>query len=83
MFAPIFHRCWLVIIALLFTATPLWAQEELEARDWLISYAVVVAFLGLIMLILLRPTKRNDSAFSFDEQKEQQEEEMKKIKGGH
>ena len=70
-----------------FTAVPLWAAEEAakepETQEWVISYAVMIIFLGLTLLILLRPTKRNDSAFSYDEQKERKEEEMKKIKGGH
>jgi len=86
MFVRIFDQCWLAVIAFFFMVAPLWAQDEAavpETQEWVISFAVMILFLGLTLLILLRPTKRNDSAFSFDEQKAQKEEEMKKIKGGH
>ena len=85
MFARIFNRCWLAVTAFFFIVAPLWAQDGAgqETQEWVISYAIMIAFLGLILLILLRPTKRDDSAFSFDEQQAQKEEEMKKIKGGH
>jgi len=86
MLAQVFHRCFLAVATFFFTAVPLWAQEaaaEQETQEWVVSYAIMILFLVLIMLILLRPTKRNDSAFSFDEQQAHKEEEMKKIKGGH
>ena len=86
MFARMFNRCWLAVTAFIFPAVPLWAQGESavpETQEWVLPYAVMLLFLGLILLILLRPTKRDDSAFSFDEQKAQKEEEMKKIKGSH
>jgi type VI protein secretion system component VasK len=88
MFARIFNRCWLAVTASFLMVIPLWAQAqdaaaESETQEWVLSYAVMIAFLALIMLILLRPTKRDDSAFSFDEQQALREEEMKKIKGGH
>ena len=86
MFVRIFTRCWLAITAFLFTAVPLWAQEAeggSETQEWVISYAIMILFLTLMLLILLRPTTRDDSAFSFDELQTQKNEEMKKIKGGH
>ena len=87
MLVRMFNRCWLAVTAFFFTAVPLWAQAqeaaaEPETQEWVISFAVMIFFLALIMLIMLRQTKRDDSAFSFDEQKAHQEEELKKIKGG-
>jgi hypothetical protein len=65
----------------------LWAQEEAAAENetqvWVLSYAIMTAFLALALLILLRPTKRSDTAFSFDELQAHKEEEMKKLKGTH
>ena len=74
-----------VFTVLLVTSVPLWAQEETEEETqvWVLSYALVILFLGLTLAILLRPTKRSDTAFSYDELRAQKEEEMKKIKGSH
>ena len=75
----------MVATVFLFTVAPLWAAEE-EAdgtQEWVISYAIMILFLVLTMLILLRPLKRSDSAFSYDEIQAQKDEEMKKIKGTH
>ena len=85
MFVRIFNWCWTVITVFLLTAVPLWAQEAdgEETPVWVISYAIMVGFLTLTLFILLRPIHRSDSAFSYDEQQAQKEEEMKKIKGGH
>jgi cytochrome b561 len=85
MFVRVFHWCWAAITFLLFTAAPLRAADEAgdETQVWVISYAIMIAFLALTLFILLRPTKRDDSAFSYDELKAQKEEEMKKIKGTH
>ena len=87
MFARIFNRCWAVVTALLLTVAPLAAQGDEVPQDdtqiWVLSYAIMIAFLTLAILILVRPTKRNESAFTFDEQREQKEEEMRKIKGTH
>ena len=86
MFVRIFNWCWAVLTILLVTAVPLWAQEEAaedEVQVWVLSYAIMLVFLGLTLFILLRPTRRRDSAFSYDELREQKEEEMKKIKGSH
>ena len=80
-FAPFFNRCWLAFVVFFFTAVPLWAQDGNEPQEWVISYAIMILFLALAIAILLRPTKREDSAFSFDEIQAQKDEEMKKIKG--
>ena len=76
-------RCWLVVTAFLCTVVPLWAQDgegEGGTEVWVLQYFIMIFFLVLALLILLRPTKREDSAFSFDEIQAQKEEEMKKIK---
>ena len=80
MFSRFVSRCWLTVSVVLCTATPLWAAEEEGPPEWVLSYAVLMAFLALTLMILLRPTKRSDSAFSFDELQAQKEEEMKKLK---
>jgi len=86
MFARFFHRCWLAVTVFFFLTVPLWAQEstaaDAETQEWVLSYALMLLFLGLTLLILLRPTRRNDSAFSYDELQAQKEEELKKMKGG-
>ena len=82
MISQLFNRCWLTVTAILFTAAPLWAQDGAEeATVWVLQYFIMIFFLLLTLLILLRPVKREDSAFSFDELKAQKEEEMKNIKG--
>jgi len=76
----------MTVIVLLLSATPLWAAAEEEkgaTQEWVISYAIMILFLVLTMLILLRPVTRNDSAFSFDELQTQKEEEMKNIRNTH
>jgi NADH:ubiquinone oxidoreductase subunit 6 (subunit J) len=88
MFVRIFNWYWGVIAIFFVTAASLWAQgegaaSEDETQVWVLSYAIMIAFLALTLVILLRPTKRNDSAFSYDELQAQKEEEMKKIKGTH
>ena len=86
MFVQFFHRCWLTLTFLLFTAAPLWAEgaaEGAEIKVWVIQYAIMVGFLSLALFILLRPTKRKESAFTFDELQAKKEEEMKKLKGTH
>ena len=89
MFARMFHQCRIsinVFCIFFCTAVPLWAAEEAaesETQVWVISYAIMLAFLTLTLLILLRPLKRNNTAFSFDELQAQKEEEMKKLKGTH
>jgi len=85
MFARIFNRFGAFIV-FFFSCIPLWAAEEEKATEspvWVLSYAIMIAFLALTLFILLRPTKRSDSAFSYDEQKAIKEEEIKKIKGTH
>jgi len=85
MFMRFFNRCWLAVCVFFFTTAPLWAQEptaaDAETQEWVISFAVMLLFLGLTLLILLRRTKREDSAFSYDELQAQKDEEMKKMKG--
>jgi len=86
MFVRFFNRCWLAVAVFLFATRPLWAAEaaaELETQEWVVSYSIMILFLGLILLVLLRRTNRNDSAFSFDEQQAQKEEDMKKLRGSH
>ena len=46
----------------------------------MISYFLILLFVGLAILILLRPSKRSDTAFSLDEITKRKEEEMKKLK---
>ena len=74
-----------VFAVLLVTSVPIWAQDEAgeETQVWVLSYALMILFLGLTLLVLLRPTKRSDTAFSFDELRAQKEEDLKKIKGSH
>ena len=87
MFVRVFNWCWAVITILLFTIVPLWAEEgaavEDEGQIWVLSYAITLLFLALTLFILLRPLRRSDSAFSYDELRDQKEEDMKKIKGSH
>jgi len=89
MFTSFFHRCFLAVVAFFAMAVPLWAQgakdaaAEPEQQVWVVSYSIIILFLVLSLMILLRRTKRDDSAFSYDELQAQKEEEMKKIKGGH
>lgn len=89
MFLQIVFRCWAVVSVFLITVVSLWAQDEAaappaeETPDWVLPYTLMILFLALTLLILLRPLNRSDSAFSYDELKEQKEEEMKKLKGTH
>ena len=84
MLAQFFTRCCTAVVVFLCSATPLWAQDggsETEALVWVLQFAMMILFLTLALMILLRPTKREDSAFTFDELREMKEEEMKKLKG--
>jgi len=86
MFRLFFSRCCTAATLFFFSATPLLAQGGEggdEAQAWVLSFAFMIAFLALTLLILLRPTKRSDSAFTYDEVQAQKEEEMKKIKSSH
>ena len=85
MLVRIFNWCWTVMAVFFLTTVPLWAQEAEaeEAPVWVISYAIMIGFVTLTLLILLRPIRRSDSAFSYDELQAQKEEDMKKIKGSH
>ncbi len=81
MFA-IFKRNVARIIA---TATlfflPSWvmAADEGAAPEWVLSYALILLFVGLSIVILVRSAKRKDSAFSQDELDKMREEELKKL----
>lgn len=87
MFTHILNRCRYAFSALYIffvTTVPVWAAEAEEKEPepvWVIAFAVMILFLSLVIALLLRPTKRDDSAFSFDELKALKEEEMKKLKG--
>ena len=43
------------------------AQDEKEPPEWVVSYFLLLLFLGLAILILLRPNKRTESALTQDE----------------
>ena len=43
------------------------AQDDKEPPEWVLSYFLLLLFLGLAILILLRPTKRTESALTQDE----------------
>ena len=84
MISQFITRCWLVVGVCLFTAMPVWAQEGGagdEPQVWVLQYLIMIFFLALALLILLRPTKREDSAFTYDELKAEKEEDLKKITG--
>ncbi|MDR2705332.1 MAG: hypothetical protein LBC02_06105 [Planctomycetaceae bacterium] len=57
------------------------AEASEEKPDWVLSYFLVLLFLGFAVLILLRPSKRSNSAFTTEELAAQQEEAMKKMMG--
>ena len=40
------------------------AQDDKEPPEWVLSYFLLLLFLGLAVLILLRPTKRTESALT-------------------
>ena len=83
MFARMFYRCWAAVTVFLFTVVPLAAEEVAteETQEWVVSYALMILFMALALVILLRPVKRSDSTFSHDEMQAQKEESMKKIQG--
>ena len=69
---------------MLLPAMPLWAANEVvpeEPQIWVLPYALMILFFSLAVAILLRPTKRSDSAFSYDEQQAMKEEKLRKLKG--
>jgi len=57
------------------------AAEEDKPPEWVLSYFLVLLFLGLAMAMLIRPTKRSDTALSQEEQDEEKAKKMKK--SGH
>ncbi|MDR2439979.1 MAG: hypothetical protein LBE12_11490 [Planctomycetaceae bacterium] len=73
-----------LIFGVLFFFQPIFcfgAEASEEAPDWVLSYFLVLLFLSFAILVLLRPTKRSDSAFTVEELAAQQEEAMKKMLG--
>ena len=54
-------------ILLLEPVVVLAAREDKEPPEWILSYFLLLLFLGLAILILLRPTKRTDSALTQEE----------------
>ncbi len=60
------------------------AEEEPEkAPEWVLSYALILLFVGLSIVILLRTANRSESTFSQEELDKMKEEEMKKLTGTH
>jgi len=43
------------------------AQEGKKEPEWVLSYVLLLLFLGLAILILLRPGKRRDTALTQEE----------------
>jgi hypothetical protein len=73
-----------LFFGVLFFFQPLYgfgAESSEEQPDWVLSYFLILLFLGFSVLILLRPSKRTDSAFTPEELAAQHEENMKKIMG--
>ena len=59
------------------------AGEAEAAPEWVLSYFLVLLCVGLSILILLRPSKRSESAFSQEELDKMREEDLKKMTGKH
>jgi hypothetical protein len=73
-----------LFFGVLFFFQPFWvfgAEASEEQPDWVLSYFLILLFLGFSVLILLRPSKRADSAFTTEELAAQHEEAMKKMMG--
>ena len=64
-------RCLLnsLFFGVLFFFQPVFAlaQDDKEPPEWVMSYFLLLLFLGLAVLILMRPTKRGDSALTQEE----------------
>ena len=43
------------------------AQDDKEPPEWVLSYFLLLLLLGLAVLILMRPTKRTESALTQEE----------------
>lgn len=86
MFRSCFFRCRRTLsrtfFAVLFFLQPvfLFADDDKQSPEWVLSYFLVLLCLGLSVLILLRPTKRSDSAFTQEELDRQREEKLKEMK---
>lgn len=70
------------ILAVLFFFQPLFlfADDDKSEPEWVLSYFLVLLCLGLGVLILLRPTKRSDSAFTQEELDKIREDKIKEMK---
>jgi hypothetical protein len=74
----------ILFFGVIFFFQPLWgfgAEGSEEQPDWVLSYSLILLFLGLAVLLLLRPSKRSSSAFTEEELAAQHEEAMKKMMG--
>ncbi len=75
---------WAAVIFFCLPVFTLAAEETAEKPpEWVLSYALVILFVGLAITILLRTAKRSESAFSQEELDKMKEEEMKKLTGQH
>jgi len=78
-----FNRITTALFSILFfmqTVVCLAQKEGKEEKpEWVLSYFLICLMIGLAVAILLRPTKRRDSAFTNDELAKQREEAMKKM----
>lgn len=83
MSSPLRNTLTVLLLGVLFFFQPLCAfgAEAAEEPDWVLSYFLVLLFLSFAVLILLRPSKRSDSAFTTEELAAQHEEAMKKMIG--
>ncbi len=76
-------RIWSFFVALTFFFQPVFAlaADEAESKpEWVLSYFLILLFVGLGVLVLLRPANRSETAFTQEEIDQRKEEEMKKMK---
>ncbi|GHT45268.1 hypothetical protein FACS189454_04480 [Planctomycetales bacterium] len=57
------------------------ADDGERQPDWVLPYFLIAVFLGLSLTILLRPSKRRNTAFTDAELNAQKEQAMKEMKG--
>ncbi len=80
-------RCWLdsLFLGVFIFLQPIFVfaagQEEEEPPEWVMAYFLVLLFLGLAILILLRPSMRRDSALTQDEIDTEKIEAARKKRG--
>ena len=83
-FRRYFSRALAVLVFFCLPALVMAAGEEPEkAPEWVLSYALIILFVGLAIVILLRKANRSESTFSQEELDKMKEEEMKKLTGTH